>query len=183
MTRITDSGHRVSGAADSDLAYIAERAEHGADRARRQLETAIAHARDLAATGVAPVAFRLAWHSVVAQAGRLVYRAEYAARRRREAGLDGPEDGGDRMIWERLGVRQFALGDFAPHVDGQTAATLLASLLGTEDARQIGAYLYVIGTGMTVHYSADDTPDGPTPHAWEAPPPIDVVYYVVMRVR
>lgn len=183
MTRMTDSGHHISGAADSDLTYIAERAEHGADRARRQLETAIAHARGLAATGVAPVAFRIAWTTVVVQARRLSDRAAHAARRRREAGLDPAEDAGDALIWQRIGTRRYALGDFAPHVDGQTAATLLASLLGTEDARQIGAYLYVIGTGATVHYSADDTPDGPTLHAWEAPPAADRIYYVVTRVR
>lgn len=91
MTARLPDGRRVSGAIDSDLAYVAERAGERVDRCQREYD----HRVDVARTyggdpddRLEPDVTRAAWRAVADAAARLIAAQTHAAQRRREAGID-----------------------------------------------------------------------------------------------
>lgn len=182
MSRVTDSGHHISGAATPDLAYVAERAVAARDRGVEALRRLVAGAREIEGTvGPDSPAVRVAWHAVVAQARHAVALHLVAESRRVQAGLDEPLDQASLAAVRTIEERRFTVGDHATGLPGLAAATLLGILVDEPYAATlIGAYLALVDAPPATAYIIV-TDEGPLLSA--VPPAAGEVYYRVRRTR
>jgi hypothetical protein len=183
VSRVTDSGHHVSGAVDVDLAYVAERARASARRSREQLERLVAHSRAAEARfGAGSPATAISWRGVVVQAAQTARLRAVAEERALVA--DAPEPAIavlGRVGLDELERRVFTI-DGIGLVNGRTAVVLLATLLGRDDpvvGGLIAAYLELTDPGSAFYLVDAD----PLPVAPRDPPDGGGPCYRVGRLR
>jgi hypothetical protein len=169
MSRVTPAGHHISGAAEPDLAYIAERAAAAARRSDEQLERLVDHARAAEDRfGAGSPATSVSWRGVIIQAAQTATLRDVADDRRRLAGL--PADGslaGSTIV--ELSGRVYAI-DGIGIVAGRAAAALLPVLLGRAEpltVALIAVYLELARPGDAFYVADGDPlpvapPDQPT---------------------
>lgn len=181
MSRVTPAGHHISGAAESDLAYIAERAADAATRARRTLVGCVAAAgRAVDRFGPGSPAVAVAWQAVAGQARQLARLQDVARDRARAAGVGRDLDDVDRVLARELPKRRFAIGEHVDDVDGLTAVALLGVLVDRDDdGGDLAAGVYQQPVGRIAYVS-------PGTHATRVttvPPPRGETCYVLRRTR
>jgi hypothetical protein len=181
MSRVTPAGHRISGAAEPDLAYVAERAASAAARARGTTVALVAAARNVVElAGPGSSAAAIAWAAVASQARALARLQGVASDRARSAGIGRDLDDVDRVLGRELPKRGFAVGEHVVDVDGLTAVALLGVLVDRDDAGgDLAAGVYQQPVGRVAYVS----PGRHATRVTTVPPPRGEPYYVLRRTR